>query len=175
MDSRLRWQCHAFAEFTPLGLYRMLQLRDQVFVLEQQSLYGDVDGLDPEALHVCGNDEHGCLQAYARLLAPGVKYPDAVAVGRVVIAAAHRGRGRGRELMLRVLDEAARHYPGVAQKLSAQCTAMAFYQSLGFVTCSDVYDDGGIDHVDMWRDGDISTPNARCGGGAVAATPSNRG
>jgi ElaA protein len=161
MDSALRWQCHPFGEFTPHALYQVLQLRDRVFVLEQQSIYGDLDGLDYDALHLCGRDDNGRLLAYARLLAPGIKYPAAVAIGRVVVEPQWRGHGLGRALMMAALAEAGRRYPGAAQQLSAQCTALAFYQALGFVTGSAIYDDGGIDHVDMWRAGNISVPNAQ--------------
>lgn len=151
MASLLKWQCHPFEGFTLQTLYEMLRLRDQVFVLEQQSIYGDLDNLDPIALHLCGYDTEDRLRAYARLLGPGDKYEDACAITRVVVDPAWRGRGQGRQLVQVALDACARHYPGVAQKLSAQLSAQALYLGFGFRQVSEPYDDGGILHADMLR------------------------
>jgi ElaA protein len=152
MASLLQWQCHAFDDFTPHTLYEMLRLRDQVFVLEQQSIYGDLDNLDQVALHLCGRDGAGRLIAYARLLAPGDKYDGACAITRVVVEPAARGTGIGRRLLAEALEQCASRFPGVAQKLSAQITAQDFYLSFGFRQVSEPYDDGGILHADMLRD-----------------------
>jgi ElaA protein len=151
MASLLRWQCHTFESFTPHTLYEMLRLRDQVFVLEQQSIYGDLDNLDQIALHLCGYDTGGCLRAYARLLGPGDKYDEACAITRVVVDPAWRGQGIGRQVVAQSLDACADRFPAVAQKLSAQLSALALYASFGFKQISEPYDDGGILHVDMLR------------------------
>lgn len=151
MASLLRWQCHDFDGFTLRTLYEMLRLRDQVFVLEQQSIYGDLDNLDQPALHLCGYDSTDTLRAYARLLGPGDKYDDACAITRVIIDPSWRGQGLGRQLMTQSIGACERHFPGVAQKLSAQVAALDFYISLGFRQISMPYDDGGILHADMLR------------------------
>ena len=151
MASRLNWQCHRFDGFSLAGLYEMLRLRDQVFVLEQQSIYGDLDNLDQSAWHVCGRDAQGMLRAYARLLAPGDKYPDAVAITRVVVDPALRGQGVGQALMAESLRQATLLFPACTLKLSAQIAAQGLYQSFGFVVASPPYDDGGILHCDMTR------------------------
>ncbi|BEV72752.1 MULTISPECIES: GNAT family N-acetyltransferase [unclassified Paludibacterium] len=151
MASLLNWQCHRFNDFSLEGLYAMLRLRDQVFVLEQQSIYGDLDNLDQPAWHVCGHDARGQLLAYARLLAPGDKYEHAVAITRVVVDPSLRGQGVGRQLLAESLRQAEQRFPTVMQKLSAQVSALAFYESFGFVVASAPYDDGGIMHCDMTR------------------------
>jgi len=122
-------------------------------VLEQQSIYGDLDGLDQQALHVVGCNGNGVLQAYARILAPGDKYSDATAITRVVVDPALRGAGIGQQLMTEALLQCQQRFPSVAQQLSAQVSSLGFYQALGFQTISAPYDDGGIEHVDMRREG----------------------
>lgn len=151
MASLLQWQCHPFEGFTPHALYEMLQLRDRVFVLEQQSIYGDVDGVDLHCHHLLGRDDQGRLLAYARLIAPGVKYPDATAIGRVVLEPAARGKGLGNQLLAEAVAHSLRLYPGAPIMLSAQTAAQGLYERFGFVAVSEPYDDGGILHVDMRR------------------------
>jgi ElaA protein len=151
MASLLQWQCHDFDGFSLATLYEMLALRDRVFVLEQQSIYGDLDGLDQKAWHICGRDGNGRLLAYARLIAPGDKYPEAVAITRVVVDPLLRGRGIGKFLLGEALQQCQQQFAGVAQKLSAQVSAQHLYQALGFVVVSPPYDDGGILHLDMLR------------------------
>ncbi|OHX13417.1 GNAT family N-acetyltransferase [Chromobacterium sphagni] len=151
MANRIAWHCHGFDGFTPLALYQVLQLRDRVFVLEQQSIYGDIDGVDTHCLHLSGRDEAGQLLAYARLIAPGEKYPDAAAVGRVVVEPAARGQGLGKALLAQAVAQCQAHFPGRAIMLSAQCDASAMYAAFGFLPVSEPYDDGGILHLDMRR------------------------
>ncbi|WP_047238739.1 GNAT family N-acetyltransferase, partial [Chromobacterium subtsugae] len=126
---------------------------DRVFVLEQQSLYGDVDGVDTHCLHLSGRDEAGRLLAYARLIAPGEKYPDAAAIGRVVVEPAARGQGLGKALLAQAVAQCQARYPGRAIMLSAQQDASAMYAAFDFEPVSEPYDDGGILHLDMRREG----------------------
>ena len=151
MASQVRWHCHGFGDFGVQQLYEVLQLRDRVFVVEQQSIYGDLDGLDQHGWHLSGRDGSERLVAYARLLAPGVKYLDAVAIGRVVIAPDRRGGGLGRQLVQQAIHHCEQRYPGRAIMLSAQASLQRFYEGLGFVVQSEPYDDGGILHLDMRR------------------------
>ncbi|WP_024304495.1 GNAT family N-acetyltransferase [Pseudogulbenkiania sp. MAI-1] len=151
MASFIQWQCHRFDGFTLHTLYEMLQLRGRVFVVEQRSIYEDIDGADPDCWHLTGRDGQGRLMAYARLIAPGEKYPDAAAIGRVVVEPSWRGSGIGRQLMAEAVLRTARLFPGAPMKLSAQAYAQDFYAHFGFQRVSEPYDDGGIPHVDMLR------------------------
>ena len=91
------------------------------------------------------------MLGYARLIAPGVKYPDATAIGRVVLEPAARGKGLGNQLLAEAVAHSLRLYPGAPIMLSAQTAAQGLYERFGFVAVSAPYDDGGILHVDMRR------------------------
>lgn len=141
-----------FRELSTAELYAMLVLRSQVFVVEQQCVYLDPDGLDPEAHHLFGWADAGAttLICGARILAPGVSY-DEPAIGRVVTASSARGRGAGRAVMVQALTECARLYPGRAVRIGAQLYLERFYTALGFVSTSEPYVEDGIPHVTMLR------------------------
>lgn len=149
----LHWQCLRFEELTGAQLYTVLAARQQVFVLEQQCLYQDMDGLDQDAHHLLGwsNDSSTPqLCAYLRVLAPGVKCAEA-SLGRVLTTAAGRGTGAGRALLRRGIAEAQALYPEARLRIGAQQYLEAFYASFGFVTVSEPYDEDGIAHIDMLR------------------------
>ena len=127
--------------------------RQEVFAIEQHCAYLDVDGLDERAYHLAAWSP---LQreplAYARLLEPGAKYAEP-SIGRVLTTAAARGRGLGRELMVRALAHAAATWPGVGVRIGAQSRLESFYASLGFVVAGPRYLEDGIDHTEMLRAG----------------------
>jgi ElaA protein len=141
----LTWHDARFDGLAAAKLYAILALRSRVFVVEQRCAYDDIDGLDLAAHHLWAEDG-GEVVAYLRLLPAGLKY-DELAIGRVVVAAEHRARGLGHELMRRALVLAG----AVAIKLSAQAHLEPFYAVYGFTRISDVYEDDGIPHVDMLR------------------------
>ena len=147
------WQWRSFAELSGHELYDLLALRQQVFVLEQQCLYNDFDGLDAAAHHLLGwrtIDGRRHLAACLRCLAPGAKYTE-MSLGRVLTTKAARGAGIGRELLAQGIEHAERQHPGHAIKIGAQRYLEAFYASFGFVTISAPYEEDGITHVDMLR------------------------
>jgi ElaA protein len=149
----IEWQCSSFLELTNLEVYDMLAQRQQVFVLEQQCFYNDFDGLDIDAHHLLGwrvVDGKRELAAYLRVLAPGAKY-DEMSIGRVLTTMAARRSGAGRELLARGIDYAERLHPGHRIRIGAQQYLEKFYQSFGFKTISEPYDEDGIMHVDMLR------------------------
>ena len=146
----LRWTWQRWSELTPDTLYALLRLRSAIFVVEQNCVFSDMDGRDPACEHLCGWDEAGALTAYLRLVPPGVRTPE-VSLGRVVVAAAARGRGLGRAVMEEGLRGCAQRYPGKPVKVSAQQHLEEFYRSLGFRTVGDAYMEDGIPHVDMIR------------------------
>jgi ElaA protein len=149
----IEWQRSSFAELTSAQLYEVLAQRQQVFILEQTCLYPDMDGLDLEAHHLLGwRIENGKreLAAYLRILAPGAKYTE-MSIGRVLTTPAARGSGAGRELLARGIEYAEHLHPGHRIKIGAQAYLEQFYQSFGFCTISEPYDEDGIMHIDMLR------------------------
>jgi ElaA protein len=147
------WQWRSFAELSQHELYEVLAQRQQVFVLEQQCLYNDFDGLDVAAHHLLGwrtIDGRRELAAYLRCLAPGAKYTE-MSLGRVLTTKVARGSGVGRELLAQGIAHAERQHPGRPIQIQAQQYLETFYGSFGFVTISAPYDEDGIMHVDMLR------------------------
>lgn len=147
------FECRHFRELSPAQLYAMLQLRSRIFVVEQQCIFLDLDGLDGDAHHLFGwNDEsRTVLLCGVRILAPGVSY-DEPSIGRVITAESARGTGTGRLLMQRAIDECTAMYPGQAIRIGAQRYLERFYASLQFRTVSEPYDEDGIPHVTMLRE-----------------------
>jgi ElaA protein len=143
----LDWQWKSFGELDAASLYAILALRCEVFIVEQQCVYQDIDGLDPQAVHLLGWRD-GRLAAYLRVFAPGVKHAD-VSLGRVITAPFARGDGAGRALMGEALAYIGRTWPDHALRISAQRYLERFYGSYGFRVCSEPYDEDGIPHIDM--------------------------
>lgn len=145
----MRWQSCRLDELEPRELYAMLRLRSEIFVVEQDCAYLDADGLDLDAWHLQGWDGD-VLAAHLRVLAPGVSGGD-VSIGRVVVAASHRGRQLGRALMEQGIALAQRVHGDVPIHVSAQAHLERFYGSLGFVTVGEGYLEDGIPHLPMRR------------------------
>lgn len=148
MDATLTWTWHVWSALTPDLLYAILRLRSEVFVVEQNCVYTDMDGRDPQCEHLCGRDGDGALLAYLRLLPPGAR-TDQVSLGRVVVTPDARGLGLGRAAMLEGLRRCAERYPGRPVLVSAQKHLQPFYLGLGFSTVSEPYLEDGIWHLDM--------------------------
>ncbi len=146
----LSWHWHAWPALDSDTLYALLKLRSDIFVVEQNCVYSDMDGLDAQCRHLVGRDATNSVQAGLRLVPPGIKHA-APALGRLVVAMPFRGTGVGRALMIEGLHGCARHYPGHAVFLSGQRHLEHFYRSLGFDTISEPYLEDGIPHVDMLR------------------------
>ncbi len=143
----MQWSCKSFDELTNKELYAILQLRDEVFVVEQQCIYLDADGKDLHCHHMMGwkNDQ---LVAYTRLVPPGISYKE-VSIGRVVSSPSVRGTGIGRELMQRSIGNAWEIYGMQDIVISAQYYLLEFYRSLGFAEEGDVYPEDEIPHIQM--------------------------
>lgn len=148
-----------FSSLSIREIYSLLQLRQQVFVVEQQCAYLDADDLDQTASHLlCHNDaEDARLLGCLRLLPPGSRfsYP---AIGRLATVANQRGKGLARRMMHMAIERAMHHHPGQPVALSAQCYLIPFYQSLGFLPVSAVYEEDGIPHIDMLRNPSFQPP-----------------
>lgn len=139
-----------FRDLSTAQLHAILKLRVDVFVVEQQCAYAEVDGQDTDAWHVLGQDSHGSLMAYARVLPKHGEGP--AHIGRVVVHQQARGTGAASALMhecFMVLEEL---YGSVANHIAAQQHLERFYQRLGYRTVSAPYDWDGIVHIDMVLD-----------------------
>ncbi len=144
----LTWQWLAYGELTTDQLYDVMMLRQRVFVVEQQCVYQDADGLDRESHHLLGRDADGKLRAYLRIVAPGVKYEEP-SIGRVITDPDVRGQGLGKDLMQEGLRGAARLYPGQPNRIGAQERLRRFYEELGYHAIGAPFDEDGIPHIEM--------------------------
>lgn len=140
----------SFDALTLAELYALLQLRSEVFVVEQACAFQDIDGHDQAALHLLGYTAAGELTAYARLFAAGRSYAQA-SIGRVVTAPRHRGHGLGRQLLHEALAQCETQFGPQPIKIGAQQYLRAFYESFGFVAEGEGYLEDGIPHVHMVR------------------------
>jgi len=145
----MKWALKKFHELTVDELYAILQLRNKVFIVEQNCVYNDPDGKDQSAWHIIGMEEDGLI-AYSRLLPPGTIYADP-AIGRVVTSPLKRRSGLGRELMSRTIGYCEKLFGKTSITLSAQVYLKNFYESLGFRVTGDEYLDDGIPHIEMTR------------------------
>ena len=143
----ITWQTHAWSDLSTETLYAILALRAEVFVVEQNCPYQDVDGKDPKSLHVCGYAENGELCAYARLVKPGVSY-DEWAIGRVITSPLVRRTGAGEELMRTCMAYFDEHSIS-SVRISAQSYLHDFYTKFGFVQVSEEYLEDDIPHMEM--------------------------
>lgn len=147
MSSSIIWQCSSFDQLQTLPLYQILQLRAEVFVIEQNCIYQDMDDHDQQALHLLGYREDALI-CYTRLLPPGLKYTGA-SIGRVITRQSIRGEGLGKLLMQQSIRHCHESWPGQAISISAQQHLELFYNSLGFSTQSKPYNEDGIPHIEM--------------------------
>ena len=142
-----RWDTLPFAALTTDTLYAIMRLRQEVFIVEQDSAYLDADGADLEATHLLCR-EGDKLIAYQRMLGPGIRYPES-SIGRIVVAPSLRGQDLGRELVRRGIAHNVEQWPGIDICISAQAHLEPFYGALGFTGEGDVYDEDGIPHRKM--------------------------
>ncbi|MEQ8586201.1 MAG: GNAT family N-acetyltransferase [Thalassobaculaceae bacterium] len=149
------WRWHRWDQLDRDQVYAILKARVDIFVVEQECPYPEIDGKDPQAWHLLGYDGHpsgGVLLAYARLFAPG-DYYDEPAVGRVLTTPAARGRGLGRLLMAECHRFSEARYGTAAVRLNGQGYLLQFYESLGYTAVRGPYDEDGIPHYEMLRGG----------------------
>lgn len=149
----IEWQWLDFGSIRGGDLYEVLRLRQEVFVIEQQCFYSDMDGFDQEAFHLLGWMEvegQRSLAAYLRCIAPGIKYPE-MSLGRVLTSPAARGSGAGRQLIAEGIRCAEALHPGHRIRIGAQAHLEKFYGSFGFQPVGEPYDEDGIPHLEMLR------------------------
>lgn len=149
----IKWETKAFGSLGAGELYELLKLRVDIFVVEQNCAYAELDGKDlhPGTLHMTGRDENGGLAAYLRILPPGLSF-DRPSIGRVVVSKKSRGQGLCRLMVEQAVDRICRVWPGMGIRISAQVYLEPFYRSCGFEIASDTYLEDGIPHLDMVRE-----------------------
>ncbi len=148
INQAIHWAIRAWPELDSETLYSVLAARAAVFVVEQNCPYQDLDGLDPAGIHIIASADDGAVLAYGRLLPAGVRFREP-SIGRVLTTSRGRGKGLGKVLMQRCLEQARQRFRDQPIRISAQQYLERFYQDLGFVTVSDPYDEDGIPHIEM--------------------------
>jgi len=150
----MKWNAKAWRDLSRDEFHAIIRLRVDVFVLEQDCAYSDLDGKDLRSWHVWAEDQCSSTGAsavsYARVLAPGVSYAEP-SIGRVATRRDRRGAGMGKELMRRSLEVAERLWPGQGVRISAQCYLEEWYGDLGFTSVGEPYLEDGIPHIQMLR------------------------
>lgn len=140
-----------FNELSLKELYMILQLRAEVFVVEQNCVYQDIDGKDEKALHILGMNDNGELLAYTRCFKPG-DYFEQASIGRVIVKENYRKYGYGHKIMNASIEEIGNKYHTSSIKLSAQQYLTSFYESHGFRQTGEGYLEDGIPHIAMIRE-----------------------
>lgn len=146
----IQWHQYRFDQLSLDQLYEVIALRVAIFVVEQNCPYLELDDKDrePQTIHLLGIDEQGKLIAYARILAPGVSYPQA-SIGRILVAKKARGAGVGQQLVNRAVAALLSIWSDAGIQIGAQAHLVDFYESLGFIVNSKVYLEDDIPHLDM--------------------------
>lgn len=145
----LKWKIKRFDALSTTELYSVLQLRSEVFVVEQNCVYQDIDGKDQKALHLIGEDD-GQTVAYVRLFKPN-DYFDEASIGRVVVKPTYRDKKLGHILMKEAIEGIKTEFGATKITISAQLYLKKFYESHGFITTSETYLEDDIPHIQMKR------------------------
>ncbi|HEX4510894.1 MAG TPA: GNAT family N-acetyltransferase [Burkholderiaceae bacterium] len=144
------WKWARFEALERDDVYDALALRARIFVVEQDCAYLDADGLDRQAWHLLGRDAQGVLQAYLRVVDPGLKF-DVPSIGRVIVDPARRGTRLGHQLLIEGLRRCEQAWPRQPNRIGAQARLQRFYAQHGYVAVGDVYLEDDIEHIDMER------------------------
>lgn len=149
----MKIEIKTYSELTKDDLYGLLQLRSEVFVVEQDCVYQDIDGLDSKAVHVLGT-VNGKLCAYTRIFKAG-NYFEYPSIGRVVVSKDKRKYGYGKQIMLASMAYIDSKWKKEQIVLSAQVYLTKFYRELGFVEQGEEYLEDDIRHIKMTRKADL--------------------
>lgn len=145
----MNWILKSFDDLSVAELYALLQLRAEVFVVEQNCAYLDLDNKDQKSFHLLGY-ENETLVAYTRLLPAGVSFAEA-SIGRVVTSPKARKNGVGKELMQRSIESIYQLFGNLPVRIGAQLYLERFYTLMGFERVSDIYLEDGIEHIEMLK------------------------
>lgn len=145
----ISWSIKSFDELNKNELYDLLKLRSEVFVVEQNCVYQDIDDKDIKGTHFFGQDGSDLI-AYLRVTEAGVLYPNHISIGRVVIKKTHRNKKLGNEILANAIDFCRKKFPKTPIKISAQTHLKSFYNQLGFEFKGEAYLEDGIPHCAMY-------------------------
>jgi len=137
----------AFTKLSSNHIYDALRLRQQVFLIEQNCLYEDIDNWDQQALHLLLYDMNE-LAGYLRIFEPGVKFEETT-IGRIVVSTNYRGRDIGKKIITHGIELAFQQFPSSNIRIEAQNALSNYYNKYGFITEGEVYVVDGIDHIQM--------------------------
>jgi ElaA protein len=143
----ITWVCKYFNELTPEELYAILRLRSEVFVVEQNCVFLDMDNKDRYCDHIMAWSDNG-LVGCSRIVPAGISYVE-TSIGRIVSSPAFRGRGIGRELLTKSIGILYTLHGRRDIRIGAQHYLLRFYESFGFVQKGEIYLEDGIEHIEM--------------------------
>ncbi len=143
------WILKPFEELTAKELYQILQLRNEVFIVEQNCPYQDMDNKDLKAFHLMAVEDEKII-AYSRLLPPGISYSES-SIGRIVNSRSVRKKGMGKQLMTESISRINQLFNTSVIRIGAQLYLKDFYQSFGFIQQGDIYLEDNIPHIIMLK------------------------
>lgn len=149
MNPKLTWNLKKFLDLTHEELYQLLRLRSEVFVVEQKSIFLDIDNKDQACLHLLGSVD-GRLMAYSRIVPTGLSY-EFPSIGRIVVSVEGRRHGMGKNLLVNSISAVEGLYGQTPIRIGAQVYLEKFYGLFGFTRTSDPYWEDGIEHIEMTR------------------------
>jgi ElaA protein len=151
IDTMISWVCKNFSELTTEELYSVLRLRSEVFVVEQNCVFLDMDNKDLVCDHLMGwrsDLTEKQLLGYSRIVPPGISYRES-SIGRIVSSLSARGSGIGRELVKQSIQTLYRLHGKRDIRIGAQYYLKEFYESFGFIQIGEIYPEDGINHIEM--------------------------
>ena len=148
----ISWSRKSFDELNKNELYDLLRLRSEVFVVEQNCVYQDIDNKDKKGSHFFAHDGSDLI-AYLRVMELGVFYPNHISIERVVVKQTHRNKKLGNEILAKAIDFCRKKFPKTPIKISAQTHLKSFYNQLGFEFKGEAYLEDGIPHCAMYLGG----------------------
>lgn len=146
--SSYQWTCKLYDELTKQEFHQILKVREEVFIIEQNCVYQDIDLKDVPSFHLCVYDQNELI-AYSRILPLGISYDNYISIGRVLSILSYRKTGIGKFLMQKTLQSCKELFPNAPIKISAQKYLIAFYESFGFLFTGKEYLEDNIPHVEM--------------------------
>ena len=137
-----------FTELTSFEVFEFLKLRQDVFIIEQDCIYPDIDGFDDKALHLMIFDGKKLI-AYSRIFESGIKFDDSCSIGRIVVSPDSRGSTVGKLLIQKSIGYCKQLFPNAPVRIEAQSALANYYEQFGFMKEGACYMVDGINHTKM--------------------------